>query len=180
MTSRPATRPVCRRLAATRGVRPRSSGSRLISTRRGVSGRYGCSVPRLGHVILFVGDLAGSVGFYRDVVGLEHRFTDAGYAEFGTGPTRLALYERRRAEWLTGHPVLPGPAGEIVLIVKDVDVVAAALRARGIPLLSWPADRPWGHRTLHIADPDGFVVEFAQEIPRARSRRADATGSPAG
>jgi hypothetical protein len=31
-----------------------------------------------------------------------------------------------------------------------------------------------------LAIRDGFVVEFAQEIPRARSRRADATGSPAG
>jgi lactoylglutathione lyase len=129
-------------------------------------------VPRLGHVILYVSDLAVSVGFYRDVAGLEHRFTDAGYAEFGTGHTRFALYERRRAEWLTGHPARPGPAGEIVLVVEDVDAVAEALRARGTPLLAEPADRPWGHRTVHVADPDGFVVEFAQEIPRARSRRA--------
>jgi len=145
-----------------------------------VSRRYGWSVPTLGNVILFVSDLAASVGFYRDVAGLAYRFTDAGYAEFETGPTRFGLYERRRAEWLTGHPVLPGPSGEIVLIVEDVDMVAAALRTRGIPLLGEPADRPWGHRTLHIADPDGFVVEFAQEIPRARPRRVDATGSPAG
>jgi lactoylglutathione lyase len=36
--------------------------------------------------------------------------------------------------------------------------------------LAPPTDRPWGHRTLHVADPDGFVVEFAQEIPRARGR----------
>ncbi len=122
-------------------------------------------------MILYVSDLEASVRFYRDVAGLPHRFTDAGYAEFGTGPTRLAVYERRRAEWLTGHPVHPGPAGEIVLVVDDVDATAAALRARGVPLLSEPADRPWGHRTLHVADPDGFVVEFAQEIPRARSRR---------
>jgi lactoylglutathione lyase len=128
-------------------------------------------VPQLGHVILYVADLAASVGFYRDVAGLEHRFTDAGYAEFGTGATRFALYEQRRAEWLTGHPVRPGPAGEIVLVVEDVDAVAAGLRARGIRLLAEPADRPWGHRTLHVADPDGFVVEFAQEVPRARSRR---------
>jgi lactoylglutathione lyase len=129
-------------------------------------------VPRLSHVILYVSDLAASVEFYRDVVGLEHRFTDAGYAEFETGTTRFALYERRRAQWLTRHPVMPGPAGEVVLIVEDVDAVATALRGRGIPLLAEPADRPWGHRTLHIADPDGFVVEFAQEIPRARSRHA--------
>jgi hypothetical protein len=28
-----------------------------------------------------------------------------------------------------------------------------------------------GHRTLHVADPAGFVVEFAQEIPgRAAGR----------
>jgi lactoylglutathione lyase len=130
-------------------------------------------VPHLGHVIVYVTDLAASVAFYRDVAGLEHRFTDAGYAEFATGPTRFALYERRRAEWLTGRPVKPGPGAEVVLLVPDVDVVAAALRARGVPLLAGPADRPWGHRTLHIADPDGFVVEFAQEIPRARSRREE-------
>jgi lactoylglutathione lyase len=128
-------------------------------------------VPRLGHVIVYVSDLAVSVAFYREVAGLEHRFTDAGYAEFGTGETRLALYERRRAEWLTGQAVQPGPAAEIVLVVEDVDAVAAGLRARGVALLSEPADRPWGHRTAHVADPDGFVVEFAEEIPRARSRR---------
>ena len=73
---------------------------------------------RLGHVILYVSDLEASVRFYRDVAGLPHRFTDAGYAEFGTGSTRLAVYERRRAEWLTGGPVQPGPAGEIVLTRK--------------------------------------------------------------
>ncbi len=131
------------------------------------------TVPRLGHVILYVSDLDASVRFYRDVAGLPHQFTDAGYAEFGTGDTRLAVYERRRAEWLTGQPVHPGPAGEIVLVVDDVDAFAEALRDRGVPLLSEPADRPWGHRTLHVADPDGFVVEFAQEIPRSRSRRAE-------
>ena len=41
-------------------------------------------VPRLDHVILYVSDLEASVRFNRDAVGLEHRFTDAGYAEFGT------------------------------------------------------------------------------------------------
>ena len=94
-----------------------------------------------------------------------------GYAEFGTEGTRFALYERRRAEWLTGHPVLLGPAAEIVLVVDDVDACATRLATAGVDVLSGPADRPWGHRTVHVADPDGFVVEFAQEIPRQRSRR---------
>lgn len=126
---------------------------------------------RLGYLILYVSDLDASVAFYRDVVGLTHRFTDAGYAEFALGETRFALYERRRAAWLTGRDPAPGPAGEVVFVVEDVDAAVRRLTALGVPLLAGPADRPWGHRVVHVADPDGFVVEFAQRIPRARERR---------
>ena len=126
---------------------------------------------RLGYLILYVSDLDASVAFYRDVLGLEHRFTDAGFAEFTTGETRFALYERRRAAWLTAHEPRPGPAGEAVFMVNDVDTEASRLAELGVPVLSGPADRPWGHRTLHLADPDGFVVELAQPISRRRSRR---------
>ncbi|WP_041290598.1 VOC family protein [Kribbella flavida] len=126
---------------------------------------------RIGYVILYVSDLDASIAFYRDVLGLPHRFTDAGYAEFGTTAPRFALYERRRAEWLTGGPVAPGPAAEIVLLTDDVDAQARRLGKLGVPILTGPADRPWGHRTVHLADPDGFIVELAQEIPRRRARR---------
>jgi lactoylglutathione lyase len=128
-------------------------------------------VRRVGYVILYVSDLAASIAFYRDVVGLPFKFEDAGYAEFATEGTRFALYERRRAEWLTGREVSPGPAAEVVFLVDDVDAHARRLATLGVPILTGPADRPWGHRTLHVADPDAFVVEFAQEIPRQRSRR---------
>ena len=127
---------------------------------------------RIGYVILYVEDLEASVEFYRDVVGFAYKFTDAGYAEFETEGTRFALYERRRAEWLTGRTVAPGAAGEVVVMVEDVDAWADRLAARRVEVLSGPADRPWGHRTVHVADPDGFVVEFAQEIPRLRGRRS--------
>jgi len=126
---------------------------------------------RIGYVILYVGDLEASVGFYRDVVGFEYKFTDAGYAEFDAGGVRFALYERRRAEWLTGRDVAPGAGGEVVVMVEDVDACAERLAGLDVVVLSGPADRPWGHRTVHVADPDGFVVEFAAEIPRARGRR---------
>ena len=125
---------------------------------------------RIAYVILYVADLDASIAFYRDVLGLPYRFVDAGYAEFGTDGTRFALYERRRAEWLTGGPVTPGPAAEVVFLVDDVDAEAARLEALGTTILTGPADRPWGHRTIHLADPDGFVVELAQEIPRQRTR----------
>ena len=126
----------------------------------------------MAYVILYVSDLDASIRFYRDVLGVPFKFEDAGYAEFATGSTRLALYERRRAEWLTGVTVAPGPAAEVVFMVDDVDSQASLLATRGAAVISAPADRPWGHRTVHLADPDGFVVELAQDIPRRRSRRS--------
>ncbi|MQA86772.1 MAG: VOC family protein [Streptosporangiales bacterium] len=126
---------------------------------------------RVGYVILYVTDLRASIAFYRDVVGLPFKFEDAGYAEFAMHGTRFALYERRRAEWLVDSEVALGPAAEVAFVVDDVDAHAERLTELGARILSGPADRPWGHRTLHVADPDGFVVEFAQEIPRRRSRR---------
>jgi len=48
-------------------------------------------VSGLAYVILYVSDLDASIGFYRDILGLPFKFTDAGYAEFATGGTRLAL-----------------------------------------------------------------------------------------
>jgi len=128
-------------------------------------------VDRLGYVILYVFDLTASITFYRDVIGVPFKFEDAGYAEFATGQTRLALYEARRATWLTGHTVRPGPAAEIVFMVSDVDAEARRVAALDVAILSGPADRPWGHRTVHVADPDGFVVELAQDVARRRPRR---------
>jgi lactoylglutathione lyase len=128
-------------------------------------------VDRLDYLILYVSNLPASIAFYRDVIDLQLKFVDAGYAEFVMQGTKFGLYERRRAEWLVGRTVSPGAAAEVVFLVDDVDAQARRLAGLGIPILSAPANRPWGHRTVHVADPDGFVVEFAQEIPRRRHRR---------
>ena len=125
----------------------------------------------VGYVILFVVDLERSVAFYRDVVGLEFRLAGDGYVEFATQGARFGLYDRNRLEELTGQgadaPERPG--GEVVFLVEDVDAEAERLRAAGVTVLKGPVDRAWGHRTVHVEDPDGFVVELAVEIPRQPS-----------
>ena len=55
--------------------------------------------------------------------------------------------------------------------MDDVDAEAERLRLAGAEILTGPVDRPWGHRTLHLLDPDGLVVELAQEIPRQDRER---------
>ncbi len=123
----------------------------------------------VGYVVLYVRDLAASIAFYRDVVGLELRFEGSGYAEFAARGTKFALYERARLPGLIGREATGGgPAGEVVFLAYDVDAEAERLRGLGVEIVAGPTDRPWGHRTLHLLDLDGFVVELAEEIPRER------------
>jgi lactoylglutathione lyase len=127
---------------------------------------------QLGYVILFVGDLERSVAFYRDVIGLPFKLQGDGYVEFATQGARFGLYDRNRLGELTGQRTDPPdhPGGEVVFLVEDVDAEAERLREAGATILRGPLDRAWGHRTLHLEDPDGFVVELAGEIPRQPSQ----------
>ena len=129
---------------------------------------FDVAMDRVGYVILFVGDLERSTAFYRDVIGLPFKLEGDGYVEFATQGTRFGLYDRNRLRELTGQgaeaPERPG--GEVVFLVEDVDAEAERLRAAGVTVLKGPVDRPWGHRTVHVEDQDGFVVELAVEIPR--------------
>lgn len=132
-------------------------------------------VPRsVDYVVLYVEDVSDSISFYRDVVGLDYKFDEAGYAEFATGAAKFGLYERSRLPSLIGREAgLPGPTAAVVFLVESADAEAERLTSLGIEIIAGPEDRPWGHRTVHFLDPDQHVVEFAQEIarssPRARS-----------
>jgi lactoylglutathione lyase len=125
---------------------------------------------RLDQVILYVSDLQASIAFYRDVLELPFRFSEHGYAEFLMENAKLGLYERGRARELTRREPPPGGAAEVLFVVEDADRWAGRLRDAGAEVLAGPEDHPWGHRTVHVADPDGHVVELAQEIPRERPR----------
>ena len=66
----------------------------------------------------------------------------------------------------TGLKLMPAVAPELFPGVFVSGSSEAGLRAAGVEILAGPEDRPWGHRTLHLADPEGMIVELAQEIER--------------
>jgi len=108
-----------------------------------------------------------SVVFYRDVIGLAVRIEGDGYVEFDLDNTKFSLFERSKLPELIGREGGTTPCGEIGFLVDDVDAEADRLRGLGVELLTGPVDRPWQERTLHIADPDGNAIEYAQKL-RAR------------
>jgi lactoylglutathione lyase len=121
---------------------------------------------RLGYAIFFVSDLERSVAFYRDAIGLPLRFQAEEYAEFATEGAKFALFPRSALATLIGREApqsrVPWPQGEVAFFCDDVDAEHRRLAAAGVEVLAPPTDRPWGERTLHVADPDGNVVELTK------------------
>ena len=120
------------------------------------------------YVVLIVRDLDRALDFYTGILGLplSHRSWD--YAQLQTGTTRLALYTRNAMEKMLGMslqaPAANAPGFEIGFKVADVDAAFAELVARGAPPVAPPTDRFWGQRTAYVRDPDGHLVELAQDF----------------
>ena len=120
--------------------------------------------------VLFVSDYARSVGFYRDVVGLEYvHGTDGVDAYFQLGPDGLLLISQETADGLLSpvdvdHEPARGARFVIATDVGDVDAAYAELRSKGVEFVREPEDRPWGLRCAHFRDPDGNVWEIHAEV----------------
>ena len=78
--------------------------------------------------------------------------------------TKFSLFERSRLVELIGREGGTPPCGEIGFLIDDVDGEAERLERLGVEILSGPVNRPWRERTLHVADPDGNIIEFAQKL----------------
>lgn len=63
-------------------------------------------------------------------------------------------------------PVSNAPGFELGFKVSDVDAGFAELIARGAQPVMPPTDRFWGQRTAYLRDPDGHLIELAQDVGR--------------
>jgi lactoylglutathione lyase len=120
------------------------------------------------YVILVVTDLEESLAFYTQVLGLQLGHRAQAYAQLQTGVTRLGLYTREAMAKTLGTPLAApapdAPGFEIGFKVPNVDSAYQELVERGaIPHVA-PLDRPWGQRTAYLRDPDGHLIELAQDL----------------
>jgi uncharacterized glyoxalase superfamily protein PhnB len=115
---------------------------------------------------LTVNDLSASLAFYRDVLGftVKDRWESDGAllgVELVAGSASFWLSQD---DWKKGRDRVKGQGQRLYCATaQDVDRLAAGVVARGGRLLEPLRDEPWGGRAFAVADPDGFVITFANE-----------------
>ena len=125
---------------------------------------------QIGAINLVVGDLERSKSFYQEVFGLPVQHEDEETAMFRFKDTYVFLQRGPAHQDAPAGEVLDlaeTGVGQFVVIVPDVDAVRAEVDEHGVAVISGPADRDWGMRTMTFADPGGHTWEIAQELPAA-------------
>jgi lactoylglutathione lyase len=122
------------------------------------------------YVVVVVQDLDQALHFYCDVLGLPLGHRSGSFAQLATGGTRVALYERAAMAATLGQELEPpspdAPGFELGFKVENCDAVYDELVSGGATPAVPPTDRPWGQRTAYMRDPDGHLVELAQDLGR--------------
>ena len=125
---------------------------------------------RVDCINLIVGDLERSKTFYRAIFGLPPLHEDEEFAVFRFKNTHVEVRHDPDHEDAPATEALRWArkgAGQFGIFVEDVEAVRSELEERGAKVISGPADRDWGMRTITVADPAGYIWEIAQDVPSA-------------
>jgi catechol 2,3-dioxygenase-like lactoylglutathione lyase family enzyme len=117
-----------------------------------------------------VADVAGSVRFYCDLLGLVVVVDHGWYAELGIGVATLVAFVT------TGHETVPEVAGArpsgllLSFEVAEVGPIYEAVIGRGWPVLV-DLVVELGQKHFMVVDPDGAVIDVIERVPLASDDR---------
>jgi catechol 2,3-dioxygenase-like lactoylglutathione lyase family enzyme len=120
----------------------------------------------IDYTVIFARQMAAMREFYGTTLGFPlHRELSPQWVEFRVGSNLLALTERG-GRFDDPAPPVGSLSLQLAFRVAPAEVAgcAAALKERGVSIVSGPTDQPFGHRTLFFRDPDGNVLEIYAEI----------------
>ena len=116
------------------------------------------TVQSINAVTLAVQDMARSVDFYHDKVGMELLYggTAASFSSFRIGQGHLNLILVPEGGWSWW--------GRMIFYVDDVDTMYQRLLKAGLSPGTAPENATWGERYFHITDPDSHEISFAKAL----------------
>lgn len=122
---------------------------------------------QLDYAMIMVSDMARSIEFYRDKLGLKLKMESPDWTEFQTGTTTLALHGGGAPQAHSSGEQQGKMAGtcSIGFNVEDVDQTFADLKSKGVPFMLPPTQREGeGIRLAVCIDPDGLPIAIAKPL----------------
>ncbi len=128
-------------------------------------------VSALDHIVINVADVARSVDWYREVLGMEVRVFDPGQGKpvrtsliFGQQKINVRPRGADKVEWFTADHEMPGSDDLCFLTSSGPDEVVAHLRACGVAIEEGPVIKQGARgalQSVYCRDPDGSLIEIS-------------------
>lgn len=121
---------------------------------------------RIAYSIILVSDMARSVAFYRDVVGMRLKFETPGWTEFDTEGATWALHAASGAAQDRGREFdeVPGQCRP-GFQVDGLDGFHARMLGHGVCCVQEPTET-FGARIAQYTDPDGMLFSVSEARPQ--------------
>ena len=120
----------------------------------------------LRHVALNVRDVAKSVTFYQDILGMKLEWQpDPSNAYLTSGEDNLALHQMNSAASISEAVQRLDHFGFVVGRPENVDEWAARIRLHGIALEKEPKTHRDGARSFYFRDPDQNLIQIIYHPP---------------
>jgi catechol 2,3-dioxygenase-like lactoylglutathione lyase family enzyme len=135
------------------------------------------TVQRVDHLVLTCRDVAATLRFYTEVLGMKEVTFGAGRKALAFGRQKINLHPLGQAASgpdgnvaaVAARPT-PGSADLCLVVAESAEAVVAHLAACGIPIEEGPCTRTGALgpiESVYIRDPDGNLVELARYIDSA-------------
>jgi lactoylglutathione lyase len=130
---------------------------------------------KIDYTMIIVSDMARSVEFYADKLGIPLKFQSPEWTEFDTPGTTLALHGGGVPQAEASDEGKSKAAGtcSIGFNVDDLEKTYNELKSKGVNFIMAPTQRDnEGIKLAVCIDPDGLPVSFAQTIAQWSSESA--------
>jgi len=132
------------------------------------------TVRRIDHLVLTCRDVAATLRFYTEVLGLREVTFGAGRKALAFGQQKINLHAAGQDAQGTAGSVAaiaarptPGSADLCLVVAEPLPTVMAHLAACGVPIDEGPVVRTGALGPIHslyVRDPDGNLVELSRYV----------------
>jgi catechol 2,3-dioxygenase-like lactoylglutathione lyase family enzyme len=125
------------------------------------------SIDRLDHLVLTVADIARTVAFYRDTLGMSVEIFGAGRTALKFGAQKINLHEAGKEFEPKALKPTPGSGDLCFIAATPLDDVVATLGKLGVAIEEGPVARTGATGkivSVYIRDPDRNLIEISNYL----------------